>query len=65
MAMNYNVALKMDIDEAQPQMGIKLNTGTQTVSDKMWERELEFQSISENPEKINENPHVNHYQSCD
>ena len=55
----------MDIDEAQPQMGIKLNIETQTVSNKMWERELEFQSISENPEKVNENPHVNRYQSCD
>ena len=46
-------------------MGIKLNIETQTVSNKMRERELEFQSISENPEKVNENPHVNRYQSCD
>ena len=38
MAMNYNVALKMDIDKAQQQMGIKLNTETQTVSNKMRER---------------------------
>ena len=65
MAMNYNVALKMDIDEAQQQMGIKLNTETQTVNNKMRAKEWEFQSLRENPEKVNENSHVNRCQSCD
>lgn len=49
MVVDYNVTLKMDIDEAQPQMGMKLNTETQTVSNKMWAKELEFQSLRENP----------------
>lgn len=65
MVVDYNVTLKMDIDEAQPQMGMKLNTETQTVSNKMWAKELEFQSWRENPEKVNGNPRVNRYQSCD
>ena len=69
--MAYNVTLKMDITEAQPQMSIKQNTQnthththTESVT-KMREKEMEFQSLSQNPEKVNENPHVNRYQSCD
>ena len=46
-------------------MDIKLNTETQTVNNKMRAKEWEFQSLRENPEKVNENPHVNRCQSCD
>ena len=46
-------------------MDIKLNTETKTVNNKMRAKELEFQSLRENPEKVNENPHVNRCQSCD